>query len=78
MSPMPLMATKTWLEVALNGPWGRDRQPGIPVRTDDIVAQGVACAREGRQSSTCTPMTSQGPARDGGLYARIIEASARR
>lgn len=23
---------KTWLEVALNGPWGKTRQPGIPVR----------------------------------------------
>lgn len=29
---------KTWLEVALNGPWGRARQPGIPVRVEDIVA----------------------------------------
>lgn len=41
------MPTKTWLEVALNGPWGHDMQPGIPVRIADIVAQGVACAREG-------------------------------
>ena len=38
---------KTWLEVALNGPWGRTRQPGIPVRLADIVAEGIACAREG-------------------------------
>lgn len=37
----------TWLEVALNGPWARERQPLIPVSVEDIVAQGVACARAG-------------------------------
>ncbi|MEW5864513.1 MAG: 3-keto-5-aminohexanoate cleavage protein [Pseudomonadota bacterium] len=41
------MRNGTWLEVALNGPWGRSRQPGIPVRVADIVAEGVACAEEG-------------------------------
>jgi 3-keto-5-aminohexanoate cleavage enzyme len=41
------MAHRTWLEVALNGPWGQGRQPGIPVRVADIVAEGIACAREG-------------------------------
>lgn len=35
------------LEVALNGPWSRDVQPGIPIATDEIVAQGIACARLG-------------------------------
>ena len=29
---------KTWLEVALNGMWGKDLQPQIPVRVEDIVA----------------------------------------
>ena len=72
---MPLMATKTWLEVALNGPWGRDRQPGIPVRTDDIVAEGVACAREG---AAIVHVHAYDEARgqqcdDADLYARIIE-----
>lgn len=43
----PVMPNRTWLEVAVNGPWGRERQPGIPVRIRDIVAEGVACAREG-------------------------------
>ena len=72
---MPLMATKTWLEVALNGPWGRDRQPGIPVRTDDIVAQGVACAREGAAIVHVHAYDeSRGQQRDDAdLYARIIE-----
>jgi 3-keto-5-aminohexanoate cleavage enzyme len=36
-----------WLEVALNGPWGRDTQHGIPVTPEEIIAEGVACAREG-------------------------------
>jgi len=38
---------KTWLEVSLNGPWSRDRQPGIPIAVKDIVAEGIACARAG-------------------------------
>jgi hypothetical protein len=38
---------KTWLEVSLNGPWSRDRQPGIPIAVRDIVTEGIACARAG-------------------------------
>lgn len=38
---------KTWVEVALNGPWGRGIQPGIPVAVDEIVADGIACAEAG-------------------------------
>ena len=37
----------TWLEVALNGPWSRERQPLIPVRADEIVEAALACAAEG-------------------------------
>jgi uncharacterized protein (DUF849 family) len=36
-----------WLEVALNGPWGRALQPKIPITVQEIVADGIACAREG-------------------------------
>jgi 3-keto-5-aminohexanoate cleavage enzyme len=36
-----------WLEVALNGPWTRDMQPGIPVKVEEIVQEGIACARAG-------------------------------
>ena len=36
-----------WLEAALNGPWGRDRQPLIPLSVAEIVAEGVACAEAG-------------------------------
>ena len=38
---------KTWLEVALNGPWGRERQPRAPITVDDIVNEGIACAKAG-------------------------------
>lgn len=41
------MNEPTWLEVALNGPWSRSRQPNIPVTADEIVEAAVACAREG-------------------------------
>jgi len=38
---------KVWIEAALNGPWGRKRQPGIPVTVDEIVADGLASANAG-------------------------------
>lgn len=37
----------TWLEVALNGPWSRERQPLIPVQANEIVEAALACAGEG-------------------------------
>jgi 3-keto-5-aminohexanoate cleavage enzyme len=69
------MAHRTWLEVALNGPWGRGRQPGIPVRVADIVAEGIACAREGAAIVHVHAYDeSTGRQRDDAdLYARIIE-----
>lgn len=38
---------KVWIEAALNGPWGRERQPTIPVSVDAIVADGIAAAKAG-------------------------------
>jgi len=38
---------KNWLEVALNGPWTRKRQPGIPVSVAAIVEQAIACVKAG-------------------------------
>jgi uncharacterized protein (DUF849 family) len=38
---------KIWIEAALNGPWGRERQPGIPVTVEEIVADGLAAADAG-------------------------------
>ena len=31
----------------MHGPWSRARQPGIPISIDEIVADGIACARAG-------------------------------
>ena len=64
---------KVWIEAALNGPWSRRRQPGIPDTVDAIVAEGIACAAAG-----CVIHVH---AYDGGgpqtfdwqVYARIIE-----
>lgn len=36
-----------WIEAAINGPWGRERQPAIPVAMADIIAEGVAAAKAG-------------------------------
>jgi uncharacterized protein (DUF849 family) len=36
-----------WLEVALNGPWGRTLQPHIPITVGELVADGIACAKAG-------------------------------
>lgn len=36
-----------WIEVALNGPWSRARQPLMPITVDECVADGVACALAG-------------------------------
>lgn len=71
----PVMPNRTWLEVAVNGPWGRERQPGIPVRTRDIVAEGVACAREGAAivHVHAYDEASGRQCDDVDLYARIIE-----
>jgi uncharacterized protein (DUF849 family) len=38
---------KVWIEAALNGPWSRALQPGIPDTVEAIVTEGVACARTG-------------------------------
>ena len=69
------MANRTWLEVALNGPWGRGRQPGIPVRIEEIVAEGIACAQEGAAIVHVHAYDeASGRQRDDAdLYARIIE-----
>ena len=38
---------KVWIEAALNGPWSRERQPGIPITVEEIVADGLAAADAG-------------------------------
>ena len=68
------MARKVWIEVALNGAWGRDLQPGIPATVETIVAEGIACAKAGAaiiHTHAYTNGSSQ--TFDWQVYARIIE-----
>jgi len=64
---------KVWIEAALNGPWGPERQPGAPHTVASIIDEGVACAKAG----ACiihTHAWDGGPQSfDADMYARIIE-----
>jgi uncharacterized protein (DUF849 family) len=66
---------KTWLEVALNGPWTRSRQPGIPISARDIIQQGIDCARAGAAivHVHAYDEASGRQVEDADLYARLIE-----
>jgi uncharacterized protein (DUF849 family) len=65
----------TWLEVALNGGWGRKAQPRSPVTVAGIVADGIACAREGAAIVHLHAYDEAAGRQhdDPDLYARIIE-----
>jgi uncharacterized protein (DUF849 family) len=69
------MANATWLEAALNGGWGRHFQPGIPMTVADIIAQGIACAREGAAIVHVHAYDEASGRQydDADVYARIIE-----
>jgi uncharacterized protein (DUF849 family) len=41
------VTTPIWIEAAINGPWGVERQPGIPITIPDIVADGIAAVEAG-------------------------------
>ncbi len=66
---------KVWIEVALNGPWGRARQPGIPIAEAEIIADGIACAEAGAAIIHLHAYdAATGRQRDDWqIYARIIE-----
>jgi 3-keto-5-aminohexanoate cleavage enzyme len=38
---------ETWIEVALNGPWGKMRQPTMPIAVEDIIQEGIDAAKAG-------------------------------
>jgi 3-keto-5-aminohexanoate cleavage enzyme len=69
------MTRGTWLEVALNGPWSRTKQPRMPITRDEIVEAALACVGEGAaivhlhayDERTCRQRD------DYELYAPIIE-----
>jgi 3-keto-5-aminohexanoate cleavage enzyme len=65
---------KVIIEAALNGPWGRGIQPGIPDTVDAIVAEGIACAAAGASIVHVHAYDGGGPQTfDWQVYARIIE-----
>ncbi len=66
---------KVWIEAALNGPWGRERQPGMPITVEEIVADGIAAAQAGAAIVHLHAYDeATGRQRDEWpLYARIIE-----
>lgn len=65
---------KVWIEAALNGPWSRKRQPGIPDTVDEIVREGIACAEAGACIVHVHAYDGGGPQTfDWQVYARIIE-----
>lgn len=67
--------TKIWIEAALNGPWTRERQPGIPISVEDIVAEGIAAAEAGAAivHAHAYDVTTGRQHDAWQLYARIIE-----
>jgi 3-keto-5-aminohexanoate cleavage enzyme len=65
---------KVIIEAALNGPWSRGVQPGIPDTVDTIVAEGIACAAAGASIIHVHAYDGGGPQTfDWQIYARIIE-----
>ena len=66
---------KVWIEAALNGPWTREKQPGIPVAVEDIVADGIAAANAGAAivHAHAYDVTTGRQKDDWEIYARIIE-----
>jgi uncharacterized protein (DUF849 family) len=41
------MSRPVFIEAALNGPWSQNRQPLMPVTTNDLIAEGINCAKAG-------------------------------
>lgn len=63
-----------WLEVALNGAAGRQYQPNIPMTPDEIIEDGVACAKGGAAIVHLHAYNEKGePTEDADIYSKIIE-----
>lgn len=69
------MSHTVWLECALNGPWGRDLQPTIPISADEIVEAGIAAYGEGAAilHFHAYDETTGRQRDDADIYAPIIE-----
>lgn len=68
------MSSPVWLEVALNGAWTRANQPRAPFSVEEIIEEGVACAKEGAAIVHAHAYDERGqPFEDADIYTRIIE-----
>jgi uncharacterized protein (DUF849 family) len=67
--------TGTWIEAALNGPWGRQRQPLTPIAPEEIISDGIECAQAGAGiiHVHAYDVESGQQHDDWEIYARIIE-----
>lgn len=67
--------SKVWIEAALNGPWTRAKQKGIPVAVEEIVADGIAAAGAGAAiiHAHAYDVATGRQKDDWEIYARIIE-----
>ncbi len=65
----------TWIEAVINGPWGRERQPGIPTTVEGCIEQGVNCAEAGAAIIHVHAYDREKDEQndDPDVYARIIE-----
>ena len=69
------MAAPVWLEVSLNGPWSRSKQPQIPVLADEIFNDAMRCVDAGASIlhfHAYDPVTGR-QRDDYEIYAPIIE-----
>lgn len=63
-----------WLEVALNGGAGRHYQPRIPITPEEIIKQGIACAKAGAAIVHLHVYDEAGTSvEDADIYTRVIE-----
>jgi 3-keto-5-aminohexanoate cleavage enzyme len=67
--------TETWIEAAVNGPWGRKRQPLTPIAPEESIAEGIECAQAGAGiiHVHAYDVESKQQHDDWQIYARIIE-----
>lgn len=65
----------TWIEAAINGRWGKQRQPGSPTTVEECIEAGVACAEAGAAIVHVHSFDPEADEEDddADVYARIIE-----
>ena len=67
--------SETWIEAAINGPWGKARQPGSPTTVEECIEQGVACSEAGAAIIHVHAFDPEADEQDDDpdRYARIID-----